>query len=314
MGLSLRGCGHSWDSNRRGLRHAAFLAAFAVRAPCDGATQDISVGVLDLLSLLPRSVLLPPISLLIVAILFWVLAQWRPKLGMRLVGLSLAGLLVMALPVTPALLFAGLESGIVLRRPPSGGAEPAASLPSGPASAPIVAPAAIVILGGDGSFGQEGGAIFGGPQPGSLSLERLRAGAALQRRTALPILLTGGASSLASVPISLLMRQSLQDDFKSQAKWVEIRSDDTWQNAEFTAAILAREGITSVYVVTHPWHLRRAMIAFRHFGMDVWPAPVSLADFEGIRPDMFRPSVTAWLDSYLALHEWVGCAFYALRG
>ena len=261
-----------------------------------------------MLSLLPRSVLLPPISLLIVTLVFWAVAQWRPRLGMRLMGLSLLGLLVLALPITPALLFAGLEGGIALRQPSLGTVAPV-----DPASV-VPAPGAIVILGGDGSFGLADGAIFGGPQPGNLSLERLRAGASLQRRTELPILLTGGASTVASVPISVLMRQSLQDDFKAQAKWVEIRSANTWENAEFTAAILAREGITSVYVVTHPWHLRRALIAFRHFGITVWPAPVSLADFDGVKREMFQPSVTAWLDSYLALHEWVGCAFYALRG
>lgn len=266
-------------------------------------SKNISVGDLDLLSLLPRSVLLPPISLLIATLVFWAVTRWRPRLGMRLMGLSLLALLVLALPVTPALLFAGLEGGIVLRQPAPG-----------TTTSVVPAPGAIVILGGDGSFGLADGAIFGGPQPGNLSLERLRAGASLQRRTGLPILLTGGASTVASVPISVLMRQSLQDDFRGQVKWVEIRSANTWENAEFTAAILAREGITSAYVVTHPWHLRRALIAFRHFGITVWPAPVSLADFDGIKLEMFQPSVTAWLDSYLALHEWVGCAFYALRG
>lgn len=274
----------------------------------------MSCGDLDLLSFLPRGVLLPPISLLIAAIMFWLLAWWRPKLGMRLVGVSLAGLLLMALPITPALLFDGLESGIVLRRSSSPETALPISPPPRPLSAPPSPPGAIVILGGDSSFGRAAGAIFGGAQLGNLSLERLRAGAALQRRLGLPILLTGGGSPVGAVSISALMRQSLQEDFKTQSKWIESRSADTWQNAEFSAAILAREGIGSVYVVTHPWHMRRALIAFRHFGIEVWPAPVSLADFEGIKPEMFRPSVTAWLDSYFALHEWAGCAYYALRG
>ncbi len=298
------------------------------------------VGEHDLLSFLPRSVLLPPILLLMAALVCWGVAWRYPKAGLRLVGVCLLLLLVLALPITPALMFNALESGILLTRPPSPESRPqvdplAVVVPPAAAASPPMAalltrspptaelltrspavpalPRAIVILGADGSFGRVGGAIFGGAQPGSLSLERLRAGAALQRRTNLPILLTGGALNPGSIPISVLMRQSLQDDFKAQAQWVEPRSADTWENAEFTAAILAREGITSVYVVTHSWHMRRALIAFHHFGITVWPAPVSLAAYEGIKLEMFQPSVTAWLDSYFAMHEWVGCAVYSIR-
>lgn len=269
----------------------------------------MSVGDHDLLSLLPRTVLLPPMLLLVGALICWAVALRYPKVGQRLLGLCLVGLLVLALPITPAILFGALEKGISLTSAASG--QP---LPVGVLALPAVAPQAIVILGGDGSLGRASGAIFGGAQPGNLSLERLRAGAALQRRGGLPILLTGGVVNANSLPISILMRQSLEDDFKAQAQWIEPLSNDTWENAEFTAAILAREGITSVYVVTHAWHMRRALIAFRHFGIAVSPAPVSLEAYEGISLDMFQPSVKAWLDSYLALHEWVGCAFYALRG
>lgn len=272
------------------------------------------VGEYDLLSFLPRGVLLPPIVFLMAALVCWGVAWRYPKAGQRLLGVCLLLLLVLALPITPALMFHALESGIVLSRPAIPADSPAVvALPSAASAASAARPGAIVILGGDGSFGRVGGAIFGGAQPGSLSLERLRAGAALQRRIGLPILLTGGASNEGSIPISVLMRQSLQDDFKAQAQWVEPRSANTWQNAEFTAALLAREGITSVYVVTHSWHMRRALIAFRHFGITVWPAPVSLTVYGGMKLDMFQPSVTAWLDSYLALHEWVGCAVYAQR-
>jgi uncharacterized SAM-binding protein YcdF (DUF218 family) len=263
-----------------------------------------------LFSLLPRTLLLPPVLFLLIALASWVVLRWRPRLGKALLGLSLLGLLVLALPITPALLFAGLEEGILLQQPASGTRVNAGDRPS----PDLPPPAAIVILGGDGSFGSAGGAILGGAQPGNLSLERLRAGVALQRQSGLPILVTGGPSRPGRLPISVLMDRSLQQDFGVQSKWLEIMSVDTWENAAFTARILAQQGISSVYVVTHSWHLRRAQIAFRHYGIKVWPAPVSLPNFEGVRLEMFQPSVTAWLDSYLALHEWVGCAVYALRG
>ena len=297
---------------RQGPRVGGFRADYMGRF--HGLRHQMPVGEYDLLSFLPRGVLLPPILFLMASLVCWGGAWRYPKAGQRLLGVCLLLLLVLALPITPALMFHALESGILLRRPAMPADFPAVVVsPPAASTASTTRPGAIVILGGDGSFGRVGGAIFGGAQPGSLSLERLRAGAALQRRVGLPILLTGGASNQGEIPISVLMRQSLQDDFKAEAQWVEPRSANTWQNAEFTAEILAREGITSVYVVTHAWHMRRALIAFRHFGITVWPAPVSLAIYDGAKLEMFQPSVTAWLDSYLAMHEWVGCAVYAIR-
>jgi uncharacterized SAM-binding protein YcdF (DUF218 family) len=252
----------------------------------------------NLVNLLPRSLLLPPVNLLLLAMIFWMMAYRYPRLGWRLLGLCLLGMFVLAMPITPALLLEGLELGIVLKQPTAGLANN---------------PGAIIILGGDFGFGEPAGAIFTGAQPGSLTLERVRAGAALQRRTGLPILVTGGASHVGGIAIATLMRQSLQDDFGVTARWVEPNSSDTWQNADFTAAILKKEGISAAYVVSQSWHLRRAAIAFRHFDFVVWPAPVSLADFDGLKLEMFQPTVSAWLDSYWALHEWVGCAVYALR-
>ncbi len=226
-----------------------------------------------------------------------------PRLGRQLMGMCLLGLLVLSLPITPALMFASLDAGIELREPVFGASFDA-----------VAPPAAIVVLGGDGGFGRAQGAIFGGAQLGALSLERVRAGAALQRRTGLPVLITGGALRDDSPPIAALMARSMQDSFNTEVRWIEPRSSETWENAEFTAPMLAREGIKSVYLVTHPWHMRRALVAFGHFGITAWPAPTSLAMPPRLTLDQLLPSVTAWHDSYLAIHEWVGFAVYALRG
>ena len=64
------------------------------------------------------------------------------------------------------------------------------------------------------------------------------------------------------------MADSLRDDFQVPVSWVEDASDDTWENAAFSAEILKKRGIHSVYVVTQGWHMRRAMLAFRHAGPD----------------------------------------------
>jgi uncharacterized SAM-binding protein YcdF (DUF218 family) len=175
-----------------------------------------------------------------------------------------------------------------------------------PASAPP--PAAIVILSGDIHR------IKGEPgiEIGSLTLERLRAGAAVYRTTHLPVLTSGGSFNPGSTPIADLMAKSLIEDFGVPTHWIESNSRTTWENAERSAAILKSEGIHSIFLVTHSWHMRRAVIAFSQFGISVTPAPTALDEHPGLRPADFIPSVSAWQRSYYALHEWIGCGWYAL--
>ena len=65
--------------------------------------------------------------------------------------------------------------------------------------------------------------------------------------------------------------------------------------------------------MTHIWHMRRALLAFRHFGLEVTPAPVRPALPIPFAPQFLVPKVSAWEESYLAMHEWTGLAYYSLR-
>ncbi len=237
--------------------------------------------------------LVPPVNLLLLALAGFVLSRphgrWQ-RAGRILCGLGLAGLLVLALPVTSSLMILALEQDAP---PPSPNA-----------------PAAIVILSGDTNrTGSAPAAVDVGP----LTLERLRAGAALQRATLLPVLVSGGVIGQDQPALAALMVRSLETDFAVPVRWQESASLDTWQNARDSAAVLQAAGIRSVFLVTHGWHMQRALIAFRRFGIEASPAPVPFSRRLQLEPGMFIPSVTAWLDSYYALHEWVGGAWYALR-
>lgn len=114
-------------------------------------------------------------------------------------------------------------------------------------------------------------------------------------------------------PLAAVMEQSLRDDFQIPVRWVENRSRDTWQNAEYSAAILRANGIHSVYLVTHAWHMRRALVAFRRFGIDAIPAPVQIDRYPDLSMGDLIPEVRGWQLAYYAVHEWVGYAYYALR-
>lgn len=235
--------------------------------------------------------LLPPINL-ILAILagVWLLRAW-PRAARWLIGLSAAALLALSLPVVSDAMLDTLGLGLPLTPPPNN------------------PPRAIVILGADKQR-------FAGPPPGitvgRFTLERLRAGAALYRHTGLPVLVSGGTLEPKEPGVATLMAQSLTDDFHVPVRWIEPRSRTTWENARDSAAILRAAGIRSVYVVTHAWHARRAVIAFRPTGIAVTVVPVFLGSRGAAGVLRFVPHASSLLASYDAAHEWLGCAWYSL--
>ena len=232
----------------------------------------------------------PPINLLGLAVIGATILFWRPRLGRALVVAALAGLVLLAMPVVADSLLASLETGLDVVPDP---AHP---------------PGAIVILGGDVAR-QAGGKSDIGP----LSLERVRAGAALARRTGLPILATGGVTFDGGVPVGQVMANSLSTDFKTPVRWVEDASPDTWENAAMSAPMLVADGIDSVYVVTHGWHMRRALLAFGRTRLRFVAAPAGLSPGPTWRAEAFVPTASALQRSYYALHEWIGLAYYAIR-
>ena len=59
--------------------------------------------------------------------------------------------------------------------------------------------------------------------------------------------------------------------------------------------------------------MRRAMLAFRHAGLIATAVPTSMeVPIDPIVWD-FLPRASSWGWSYYALHEWIGCAWYAIR-
>ena len=95
--------------------------------------------------------------------------------------------------------------------------------------------------------------------------------------------------------------------------WNEDRSLTTRENALFTARLLRAEGIATVVLVSHAWHLPRGLWAFERVGLQPlpWPAPRSVVRLRRI--DDFLPSIAALHDSFYALHEMFGGVYYRLR-
>ncbi len=87
---------------------------------------------------------------------------------------------------------------------------------------------------------------------------------------------------------------------------VEGRSMNTWQNAQFTAEILAAQQPDRVVLVTSGLHVRRSMLYFSHFGVRTL----------GVRADYAHASFTLLPRAYnilladLAIHEYLGVLRY----
>jgi uncharacterized SAM-binding protein YcdF (DUF218 family) len=153
---------------------------------------------------------------------------------------------------------------------------------------------------------------YGGATADALTLERLRFGAQVQRRTKLPILVTGGVLDDRAPPIALVMSRILDSDYGIKAKWIETRSRSTAENASLSAATLRAAGVKRIYLVTHAWHMARARLAFERQGFVVTAAGTGYRTFSPLGPGDFLPSVKALIDSYYALHELIGIAFYSI--
>lgn len=87
---------------------------------------------------------------------------------------------------------------------------------------------------------------------------------------------------------------------------VEGRSMNTWQNAQFTAEILAGQQPDHVVLVTSGLHVRRSLIYFSHFGVR---AVGVRADYAHARLSVL-PNAYNLLMADLALHEYVGVLRY----
>ncbi len=261
---------------------------FAARRHGDEASPVSLQGVLTALALPP---LLLTLAALACALLAW--RGWRP--GAALAALAAAGQLALATPLVAGHLFASLEQEVAA---------------SGAAAAGGVKPGAIVVLGAEVAHTRTGGV-----EVGPLTLERLRAGAALHRRTGLPLLLTGGPLSPGDPPLAALMAASLTADFGGPApRWVETRARDTRDNAAYSAALLREAGIGAAYLVTHGWHLPRAQAAFARQGLVTVAAPVRLQRVpDGGQLSDWVPRADHLGESWYALREWAGRLVYALR-
>lgn len=226
--------------------------------------------------------LLPPFGLLLVALAALLLFR-RKKTGVIVAAVALTLAAAMSLPLVANGLSRTLEGAPI-------------------STTELKQTQAIVVLGCGVYYGAP---EYGGDTVSRYSLERLRYAAKLARESTLPLLVTGG-SVYGGQPEGELMKQVLEKEFSVPVRWVETQSRDTAENAVFSAALLKASGINHIALVTHAWHMPRALIEFKKQGLITAPAPMGFAPRGTTLFESLLPSSGAFERSANAIHEWVG--------
>lgn len=242
----------------------------------------------SVLRALAQAIFLPPAGFLWLTIIGLVIRRWYKRAGIVMAASGIVALFVLSLPIVSGLLIGSLEDRL-----------------SGPQS--TLEPGAIIILGGDADRTSD---PLVRTEAGSLSVQRLASAAIVARRTGLPVLITGGTLGRDEQPVADLMADLFRDAFGLPVAWRETRAMNTCENAEFSAKILRDAGIKSALVVTHAWHMPRALLSFQRVGYPVIASPLygDRHEVQGLAD--FLPHAHAWMRSFYAIHEWIGLVAY----
>lgn len=230
------------------------------------------------------ALVLPPTGLLLLTLFGLWLARRHPRTGRGVAAFAVLTLLALSMP-------------------PVADALSVSHATHAPISAAELATAeAIVVLGG-GNY--HDAPEYGGDTVSRWTLERVRYGVHLQRRSGLPILVTGGAP-FGGRPEGDAMKETIERDFGVKVKWAEIDSRDTAENALYSARILKAAGVKRVALVSHAAHLPRAVPLFEGHGLAVIAAPMGFKTRSPSALANALPSVGALGASSDALREWLG--------
>ncbi len=242
-----------------------------------------------------ETLLFPPASIIVLLVIGLLLLRRHRRWALALVSIALLGLYVLSLPLTAGRLVRSLEIYPALQ---------SQDLKNNKAEA-------IVVLGA-GRYPDA--PEYGGDTVSTGGLERLRYAVHLHKLTGLPLVVSGGSPFGEPVPEAVLMKESLVNDFQISAVWVEDQSRNSAENAFFTKALLEKRGIHHIYLVTHAWHMPRAVRIYEQTGLTVTPAPSMFATSRGNRGVLdWLPAAGALEDTCMALHEKLGMLWYQLR-
>ncbi len=251
----------------------------------------------QLLARIFEQLILPPGLFLVLLCLSFIILKPRPILGKSLLIAVMVAFYMLSTPYFAAQLISQVETYPALNAGSPGS-------PGHPTAG------AIVVLSGDIAVNAS---EYGSDTIGKNSLQRTRYGAFLQRKTGLPILVSGGLLPQgASSSLARTMADSLQQDFQAGEVWLEDQSLSTADNAFYCKTLLAQKQIDTVFLVTQAWHMPRAVAMFEKAGLSVIPAPTAFAGNQPFNLDNMLPSAYAIGLGRTALREMAAYIWYMI--
>jgi uncharacterized SAM-binding protein YcdF (DUF218 family) len=146
-------------------------------------------------------------------------------------------------------------------------------------------------------------------------LERLRYGLWLSRSTGAPVGFSGGLHWGAppdGTPEARVAERIAREEYGQTLRWIEDLSRDTRENAARMVPLLRESGVRRIVLVTHVYHMPRALRAFREAmgssPIELTPAPMGQISSLGPWTESWLPSVEGLYASRVALRELLGLA------
>jgi uncharacterized SAM-binding protein YcdF (DUF218 family) len=238
------------------------------------------------------TLVLPPASLLLLIGLGLLLAARKKATGLMLVFVATALLWLLSCHAVAA----WLALNLLPQHPPL----QVATLKASPVQA-------IVVLGG-GVYPQA--PEYGEPQALDAAAARLRYGVWLARQTGLPVAFAGGmgwgAPDTQALSEGEVARRAALQDYGLTLRWIDDKSRDTAENAQFLKPLMQKDKVQRIALVTHAWHMPRSVRAFERAGFTVLAAPTRfiLPGSGGLQE--WLPSNEGLGNTRLAVREWLG--------
>jgi uncharacterized SAM-binding protein YcdF (DUF218 family) len=160
--------------------------------------------------------------------------------------------------------------------------------------------------------------------------DRVLYAAQLYHDGAAPIILASGGNVSFSDARSTTPAEEMTDillltNVPAEAIWQQDQSQNTYEDAVYSAALLEQQGIDSIILVTSAMHMPRAKALFEAQGLNVTPAPADFTVTQHNWQTTFRPGIDEFFIYLLpnasalglttnVLKEYLGLLVYGLRG
>ncbi len=241
-----------------------------------------------------KGMLLPPFTQILLLLFAWKIRHRATKTSWTVCFIAVFSLWIFSTPVVATFLARTLEQNPAL---------------SSRQLEDVQADAIVILSSRQNEYAPE----FGEPVSGNEQLGRVRYGAFLQRKTGLPVLLSGGSvrgdeqRSLAET-----MAYDFEKGYGQKVSWMEKNSRTTAENARYSYNILATENKTTIILVTSSLHMMRAKWIFEQVGFNVLPSPTNFIDRGSLNFNSFMPSANSLELSSEVIHEWLGYFAYQI--